>query len=139
GEVQVLRHVACHDVGRALNPVSVEGQFEGGAVMGIGYALHEEVTMREGVCRSQSFHEYLIPTSSDIGDFRSIVLECGEGEGPWGARGVGEPPCNNAPAAVALAVGDAVGTRLLDLPVTPERVARAAMEVKKNGGNGRAA
>ena len=136
GEVQVLRHVACHDVGRALNPISVEGQFEGGAVMGIGYALHEEITMQKGVCRSQSFHEYLIPTSSDIGEFQSIILECGEGDGPWGARGVGEPPCNNAPAAVALAVGDAIGTRLLDLPVTPERVARAAMEAKKNGRNG---
>ena len=61
GEVNLLKHVATHDVGRALNPQSVEGQFEGGAVMGIGYALHEEITMVEGDCRSQSFHEYLIP------------------------------------------------------------------------------
>ncbi|MEE9275093.1 MAG: xanthine dehydrogenase family protein molybdopterin-binding subunit [bacterium] len=137
GEVQVLNHVACHDVGRALNPQSVEGQFEGGAVMGIGYALHEEVTMTEGDCRSQSFHEYLIPTSEDIGDFESVILECGEGDGPFGARGVGEPPCNNAPAAVALAIGDAIGAPFYELPVTPERVCWAIRESRKNGGNGK--
>ena len=131
GEVNLLKHVASHDVGRALNPQSVEGQFEGGAVMGIGYALHEEITMVEGDCRSQSFHEYLIPTSSDIGEFESVVLECGEGAGPYGARGVGEPPCNNAPAAVALAINDAIGTEVYDLPITPERVCWAVM--KKNG------
>ena len=131
GEVNLLKHVATHDVGRALNPQSVEGQFEGGAVMGIGYALHEEITMVEGDCRSQSFHEYLIPTSSDIGEFESVVLECGEGAGPYGARGVGEPPCNNAPAAVALAINDAIGTEVYDLPITPERVYWAVM--KKNG------
>jgi CO/xanthine dehydrogenase Mo-binding subunit len=135
GEVNVLKHVAAHDVGMALNPQSVEGQFEGGAVMGIGYALHEEVTMTEGDCRSQSFHEYLIPTSSDVGEFESIVLECGEGAGPYGARGVGEPPCNNAPAAVALAVNDAIGAVVYELPITPERVWRTVHE-KGNGRNG---
>ncbi|MEE9240775.1 MAG: molybdopterin cofactor-binding domain-containing protein, partial [bacterium] len=112
-----------------------EGQFEGGAVMGIGYALHEEVTVTEGDCRSQSFHEYLIPTSSDVGEFESIVLECGEGAGPYGARGVGEPPCNNAPAAVALAVNDAIGGVVYELPITPERVWRTVHE-KGNGKKG---
>ena len=136
GEVNILKHVAAHDVGRALNPQSVEGQFEGGAVMGIGYALHEEITMTEGACRSQSFHEYLIPTSSDVGDFESIILECGEGAGPYGARGVGEPPCNNAPAAVALAVNDAIGGVVYELPITPERVWRTIQE-KGNGKTGR--
>jgi CO/xanthine dehydrogenase Mo-binding subunit len=135
GEVNVLKHVAVHEVGCALNPMSVEGQFEGGAVMGIGYALHEEITMTEGDCRSQSFHEYLIPTSSDIGDFQSVILECGEGAGPYGARGVGEPPCNNAPAAVALAVNNAIGAVVSELPITPERVFRT-IHTKKNGSNG---
>ncbi len=137
GEVNVLKHVAAHDVGRALNPQSVEGQFEGGAVMGIGYALHEEITMTEGDCKSQSFHEYLIPTSSDIGDFQSVILECGEGAGPYGARGVGEPPCNNAPAAVALAVNEAIGKVVYELPITPERVFRTIQGKKTNGRNGR--
>ncbi|MDA0998903.1 MAG: xanthine dehydrogenase family protein molybdopterin-binding subunit [bacterium] len=137
GEVNVLKHVACHDVGRALNPQSVEGQFEGGAVMGIGYALHEEITMTKGDCRSQSFHEYLIPTSTDIGDFESIILECGEGLGPFGARGVGEPPCNNAPAAVALAVNNAIGTTVYELPITPEKVCWAVRGKNGNGRRGR--
>jgi CO/xanthine dehydrogenase Mo-binding subunit len=132
GEVNVLKHVAAHDVGYALNPMSVEGQFEGGAVMGIGYALHEEITMTEGDCRSQSFHEYLIPTSEDIGDFECVVLECGEGAGPYGARGVGEPPCNNAPAAVALAITNATGKIVYELPITPERVVRS-IHAKGNG------
>lgn len=135
GEINILKHVAAHDVGRALNPQSVEGQFEGGAVMGIGYALHEEVAMTQGDCRSQSFHEYLIPTSSDVGDFESIVIECGEGAGPYGARGVGEPPCNNAPAAVALAVNNAIGSVVYELPITPERAWRTINE-RKNGRNG---
>jgi CO/xanthine dehydrogenase Mo-binding subunit len=135
GEVNLLKHVAAHEVGIALNPTSVEGQFEGGAVMGIGYALHEEMTMTEGDCRSQSFHEYLIPTSSDVGDFKNVVLEGGEGAGPYGARGVGEPPCNNAPAAVALAINDAIGAIIYELPITPERVFRTIRE-KKNGGGG---
>ena len=92
--------------------------------------------MTEGACRSQSFHEYLIPTSSDVGDFESIILECGEGAGPYGARGVGEPPCNNAPAAVALAVNDAIGGVVYELPITPERVWRTIQE-KGNGKTGR--
>jgi CO/xanthine dehydrogenase Mo-binding subunit len=136
GEVNLLKHVAAHEIGIALNPTSVEGQFEGGAVMGIGYTLHEEMTMTEGDCRSQSFHEYLIPTSEDVGDFKNIVLEGGEGAGPYGARGVGEPPCNNAPAAVALAINDAIGGIVYELPITPERVFRTIRE-KKNGGSGR--
>ena len=136
GEVSLLKHAAAHDVGRALNPVSVEGQFEGGAVMGIGYALHEEITMVEGDCRSQSFHEYLIPTSSDVGEFESVVLECGEGAGPYGARGVGEPPCNNAPAAVALAINDAIGAEVFDLPITPERVCRTMMKKREEANGG---
>jgi CO/xanthine dehydrogenase Mo-binding subunit len=125
GGVTVLRHVACHDVGRAVNPQSVEGQIQGGAVMGLGYGLLEEVVVDRGVNLSTNFAGYLIPTSLDVPDVEPIVLESGEGKGPFGARGVGEPPIGPPAAAVANAIEDAVGVRLTELPMTPERVARA--------------
>jgi CO/xanthine dehydrogenase Mo-binding subunit len=125
GAVTVLRHVACHDVGRAINPQSVEGQIQGGAVMGLGYGLMEEVVLDHGVNLTTLFATYLIPTSLDVPDVEPILLESGEGKGPFGARGVGEPPIGPPAAAVANAVEDAVGVRIAELPVTPERVARA--------------
>ena len=125
GAVTVLRHVACHDVGRAINPQSVEGQIQGGAVMGLGYGLMEEVVVDHGVNLSTLFATYLIPTSLDVPDVEPILIESGEGKGPFGARGIDEPPIAPPAAAVANAVEDAVGVRSTDLPVTPERVARA--------------
>ena len=125
GAVRVLRHVACHDVGRAINPQSVEGQIQGGAVMGLGYGLMEEVALDRGVNLSTLFASYLIPTSLDVPDVETILIESGEGKGPFGARGIGEPPIAPPAAAIANAVEDAVGVRITDLPVTPERVARA--------------
>jgi len=125
GAVAVVRHVACHDVGRAVNPQSVEGQIQGAAVMGIGYGLLEEVVVDRGVNLSTNFAGYLIPTSLDVPDVEPIVLESGEGKGPFGARGIGEPPIGPPAAAIANAIEDAVGVRLTELPMTPERVARA--------------
>ncbi|HTD47742.1 MAG TPA: xanthine dehydrogenase family protein molybdopterin-binding subunit [bacterium] len=125
GAVAVLRHVACHDVGRAINPQSVEGQIQGGAVMGLGYGLMEEVVLDHGVNLSTLFATYLIPTSLDVPDVEPIIIESGEGKGPFGARGIGEPPIGPPAAAVVNAVEDAVGVRITELPVTPERVARA--------------
>ncbi len=125
GAVRVLRHVACHDVGRAINPQSVEGQIQGGAVMGIGYGLMEEVVVDQGVNLSTSLASYLIPTSLDVPDVEPVILESGEGKGPFGARGIGEPPIAPPAAAIANAIEDAVGVRITVLPITPERVARA--------------
>ncbi len=122
GEVELLNFIASHDVGTAINPVSVEGQIEGGAVMGIGYALTEEVIMQDGRMANPVLHDYLIPTSADIGDWETIVTESKEGMGPKGARGIGEPPCNASPAAITNAISDAVGARITEIPVTPERV-----------------
>jgi CO/xanthine dehydrogenase Mo-binding subunit len=124
GVVRVIRYVAAHDVGRAINPVRVEGQIHGGAVQGIGYALTEDVALDEGVPRSTLFADYLIPTSLDVPDVEAIVLEEGLGKGPFGARGIGEPPIAPAAAAIANAVADA-GVRITDLPITPERVLAA--------------
>ena len=132
GAVAVLRHVACHDVGRAINPQSVEGQIQGGAVMGLGYGLMEEVVVDRGVNLSTSLATYLVPTSRDVPDVESIVLQSGEGKGPFGARGIGEPPIGPPAAAVANAIEDAVGVRITELPITPERVARALGLVRED-------
>jgi CO/xanthine dehydrogenase Mo-binding subunit len=128
GVVRVLRYVAAHDVGRAINPMRVEGQIQGGAVQGIGYALTEHVVIQDGVPASSLFADYLIPTSMDVPDVVPIVLESGEGKGPFGARGIGEPPIAPAAAAIANAVADAIGLRITDLPITPERVLAALAE-----------
>ncbi|HYM69216.1 MAG TPA: xanthine dehydrogenase family protein molybdopterin-binding subunit [bacterium] len=125
GAVTVLRHVACHDVGTAVNPQSVEGQIQGGAVMGLGYGVMEEIVVERGVNLSTSFAAYLIPNSLDVPDVEPLLIESGDGKGPFGARGIGEPPIGPPAAAVANAIEDAVGVRITELPITPERVARA--------------
>ncbi len=125
GALRVLKHVAAHDVGRAINPQSVEGQIQGGAVMGLGYGLMEEVLLEEGVNLTTSFAAYLIPSALDVPDVRPLVLESGEGLGPFGARGIGEPPIGPPAAAIANALEDATGVRVTTLPLTSERVARA--------------
>jgi CO/xanthine dehydrogenase Mo-binding subunit len=122
GAVNVKKLVACYDVGRAINPLSVEGQIEGGAVYALGYGLSEEVVLREGKIRTPSFAEYLIPTSLDAPEITTIVLESGDGVGPFGAKGVGEPSVNSVAPAIANAVYDAVGVRIRDLPITGEKV-----------------
>ena len=132
GSVRLLRYIACHDVGRAINPRSVEGQIAGGAAQGIGQALLEEVVLRDGVNMSGGFFQYLIPTAADLPDIESIVLESGEGLGPFGARGIGEPPIGPSAAAIANAIDDAVGIRLTELPMRPEKVWRALQEEAKS-------
>ena len=122
GEVRLLRYLAAHDVGRAINPLSVAGQISGGAVQGLGMALLEEVVVAEGVNLTGGFFQYLMPTATDVPDVEAIVLESGEGLGPFGARGIGEPPIGPPPAAVASAIADAIGVRPSTLPITPERV-----------------
>jgi CO/xanthine dehydrogenase Mo-binding subunit len=122
GEVRVLRYVAVHDVGRAINPMRVEGQIQGGAMQGIGYALTEEIVLDEGVNNSTLFTNYLIPNASDYPDIEAEVVESGEGRGPFGARGIGEPPIGPSAPALANAITNAIGARPMRLPMTPERV-----------------
>jgi len=125
GAVRVLKYAAAHDVGRAINPQSVEGQIQGGAVQGLGYGLMEEVIADEGINLTTSFASYLIPSAADVPDVEPIVVESGEGLGPFGARGIGEPPIGPPAAAVANAIADATGARVTRLPLTAERVAAA--------------
>jgi len=131
GKIQVLKLVSCYDVGRAINPLSVEGQMEGGAIYGMGYGLTEEVIIEKGVTITPSFSEYLVPTSMDVPEVQTIILESGDGVGPFGAKGVGEPSLCSVAPAIANAVYDAVGVRIYDLPITPEKVLKAIQE-KKN-------
>jgi CO/xanthine dehydrogenase Mo-binding subunit len=133
GTVTLLKHAACHDVGRAINPQSVAGQIQGGAVMGIGQALLEEITLEEGNNLTTLFANYLIPTALDVPDVQPIAVESGEGKGPFHARGIGEPPTGPPPPAIASAVYDAVGVRPLDLPIAPEGVF-AALDARGAGG-----
>jgi CO/xanthine dehydrogenase Mo-binding subunit len=125
GEIRVLKSAACHDVGRAINPAAVEGQIAGGSSQGMGYALMEEFILEEGRVKTPSLSEYLIPTAMDFPSTKVIILESGSGVGPFGAKGIGEPSLTPAPAAVANAVADAIGTRIFDLPLTPEKVLNA--------------
>jgi CO/xanthine dehydrogenase Mo-binding subunit len=124
GHVEVLRYIAAHDVGRAINPQSVEGQIEGAVAMGLGYALSERVVFDDAVNLSGTFAQYLIPTTVEAPEIETIVLESGEGLGPFSARGIGEPPVGAVAPAVASALADALGKRLSVLPFTPERVAQ---------------
>jgi len=126
GEIEVLKSVACHDVGRAINPAAVRGQIAGGSHQGLGYALMEEYVVEKGMTKTPSLAEYLIPTSCDFPATEVIVLESGTGVGPFGAKGIGEPALTPAAPAVANAVADALGVRIFSLPFTPEKVIAAA-------------
>jgi CO/xanthine dehydrogenase Mo-binding subunit len=132
GRVEVLNYVAAHDIGQAINRQSVEGQIEGAVAMGLGFALSERLVFEEGQNLTGSFAQYLIPTAVEVPSIESVVLESGEGVGPFNARGIGEPPIGPPAPAVAAAINDAVGVRLTQLPFTPERVAAAARE-KEDG------
>jgi CO/xanthine dehydrogenase Mo-binding subunit len=125
GEITVLKSVGAHDVGQAINPAAVQGQIEGGAAQGQGYALSEELIYREGRLMTPSFSEYLIPTAMDMPEVQSIILESRSGLGPFGAKGIGEPSLTPVAPAIANAVADAIGVRIHDLPITPEKVVNA--------------
>jgi CO/xanthine dehydrogenase Mo-binding subunit len=133
GVVRILRYAASHDVGRIIDPVRLEGQIQGGAVQGIGYALSEEVVTEDGMSRSSLFADYLIPVSTDVPDIRVAALEIGPGKGPFGARGIGEPAIAPPAATIANAVTDAIGVRLTELPMTPERVLAALRQASEDG------
>lgn len=128
GLVEVQKLIACYDVGKAINPLNVEGQLEGGAIYCLGYTLMENLIVDEGKLKSNSLSEYLIPTSLDVPDVETIILESGTGLGPYGAKGVGEPACFSVAPAIVNAIRDAVGVRITSLPVTPEKIVFALKE-----------
>lgn len=128
GEVTVEKIVAVHDLGRAINPQLVTGQIEGGVTQGLGMALMEEVVRREGKILNAGFTDYILPTMVDVPPIEAVILENADPGGPFGARGIGEPPLIGTPPAILSAIADAIGTQVTELPATPERVWRAIQE-----------
>jgi CO/xanthine dehydrogenase Mo-binding subunit len=127
GDVTVLRLVQAYDVGQAINPTLVEGQIEGGAVMGLGlgvlescYPYYPSVEHRGG-----EFGAYLAPGMENLPKLETLIIENPSADGPYGAKGIGEMANNPQPPAIAAAVYDAVGVWITELPITPERVLRA--------------
>jgi CO/xanthine dehydrogenase Mo-binding subunit len=131
GKVKVLDYVAAHDVGKTINPLLLEGQVYGGVVMGLGYALSEEVIVRDGETMNANFRDYKLFTAKDAIKIIAPIIETQDKLGPYGAKGIGEPGCVPTAPAIANAIYDAVGVRIKDLPITPEKVL-AAIKAKKN-------
>ena len=125
GEVTLLRYAVAQDAGFAINPLSVAGQMQGGASQGLGIALSEEMLYDErGHLLNPNLLDYRLPTSRDLPPIEAIIVEVPSEDGPYGARIVGEPSIVAGPAAIGNAVADAIGARLQEVPITPERVLR---------------
>lgn len=132
GKVDILRYTVLQDVGKAIHPSYVESQLQGGAVQGIGWALHEGyVYDEEGHLLNSSLLDYRIPTFTDVPMIDTVLIEVPNPNHPYGVRGAGEPPILPAPAAVANAVYHAVGERFSELPITPARILEA-IEAQKH-------
>lgn len=128
GEVTVLQVFAAHDVGRAINPMNIEQQVEGAVAQGLGYALMEEIILKEGRTMTPGFNKFLIPTAMDVPRVITSIVEDPEPKGPYGAKGVGEGAIIPTAAATINAVYDAIGVRITELPITPEKILKALAE-----------
>ncbi len=126
GTVKLERLVTAHDVGRAINPVLIEGQIEGGSAQGIGMALMENYIPG----RTENLHDYLIPTFGDVPAVENIIIEVPDGEGPYGAKGLGEHVLIPTAPAILNAIHDATGAWIRDLPATPDKI-HAAIKARK--------
>ena len=130
GEVKVTRLVQVYDVGRAINPMLVEGQIEGGAIMGLGLGALEQVYPNYPSPEHQGdqFGAYLVPAMEDLPELDNVILENPSVDGPFGAKAIGEMANNAQPAAIATAIHDAVGVWVTEYPASPERVLAALQE-----------
>lgn len=121
GQVTVVSFVAAHDVGRALNPIALEGQIQGGVAQGMGWALTEDMAYDDnGRLLNPDFVDYVVPGPQDVPEIQPILVEPVEKEGPYGAKGIGEPALNPAMAAITNAIYNATGIRIKRLPASPE-------------------
>lgn len=135
GEVQVLGIWAAHDVGRAVNPRGVEGQIEGGVVQGVGQALMEDYKLENGHTTTHGFAKYILPTSLDVPQITSVIVEDPDPLGPLGVKGIGEPALVPTCPAITNAIYDAIGVRVDSLPATPEKILDG-LRAKKAQANG---
>ncbi len=126
GQIDITRYVTVQDVGRSLNPAMVEGQIIGGTLQGIGFAMYEAITYdTDGQLLSSSLMDYAIPKSIHAPMIETVIVEVPAVAGPYGAKGIGEPPIIPGGAAIANAVADATGKRVTEMPFTPSRVVTA--------------
>ena len=130
GQVKILNYVAAHDVGRAINPMLVQGQIYGATVMGVGYGLTEEIQVNHGRVMNPNLLDYKLLTAKDFIPIETVIIEPFEPTGPFGAKGIGEPACVPSAPAIVNAIYDAVGVRIKELPVTPEKILAALKEKK---------
>jgi len=133
GEITVHRYVVAQDVGFALNPIYIEGQIEGGVAQGLGQALSEEIVYEGGHVLNPNLTDYKMPTTLDLPRVESILVQHPSLVGPYGAKGVGEPPNIEPPAAVANAVAAATGLRITSLPITAEKIALGLVDARASG------
>ena len=132
GEIELHDVWIAHDVGRALNPLLVEGQVEGSVYMGIGEALMEEQVFRKGLHKTPSMLDYKSPTTLETPDIHTILVETDDPEGPFGAKEAGQGPLLPIMPAIANAVYHAVGVRIDEVPITPDKILRA-LEARRRG------
>ena len=126
GKVEILRYTAVQDAGKAIHPDYVEGQIQGGAVQGIGWALNEEYVYNDnGVMLNSSFLDYRMPTTLDLPMIDTVIVEVANPNHPYGVRGVGEVPIVPPMAAISNAIYDAIGIRMNDLPMSPDKILEA--------------
>jgi len=128
GRVRLVRITAAHDVGRILNPVTLEGQIQGGVLQGAGMALYEKMVTDGGEILTRDFSTYILPTSLDVPEIGTVFVEAPYSKGPFGAKGIGETPAMPGAAAIANAVAHATGIRFHELPLTAEAVLLALSE-----------
>jgi len=133
GEINIIRHSAAVDLGRAINPAACEGQIRGAVTQGLGYAMMEEMVWEDGKTLNPNFLDYRMPTIYDAPDVRTVMVEVGNPQGPFGAKGVGEPAMVPVPAVINNALYNAVGIRFHDMPITPEKVLKALKEKEAAG------
>lgn len=131
GRVHVREAWCAQDVGRAINPELCEGQIDGGFVMGQGYALYEDLAVKNGVIKNDKFAKYIIPTAMDIPKINKYIIEDPENTAPYGAKGIGEPVMVSVAPAILNAIYDAIGVRIKEVPATPDRVLKAIKESGK--------
>jgi len=136
GRVTVLRYTVAQDAGKAVHPAYVEGQFQGGAVQGIGWALNEEyIYDDDGHLENPGFLDYRIPVASDVPMIDTVIVEVPNPRHPYGVRGIGETPIVPPMGAIANAVADATGVRFTELPMSPPKVLKAVAGGMDSGGD----
>ncbi|MDE2027374.1 MAG: molybdopterin-dependent oxidoreductase [Candidatus Omnitrophica bacterium] len=128
GEVKVLELWDAHDIGKAINPQSCEAQIEGSLAMGLGYTFYEDLRFKNGRVLNANFAGYRVPRAIGIPKMNTIMVETDDPEGPFGAKGMGEAALLPTSAAIANAVEDAIGVRIKELPITPEKIIKALKE-----------